>query len=181
MLNTEKKLARCDPLTMVANRRAFFEFAENEIRRAQRYHCVFSIAYIDLDNFKYVNDTFGHNAGDEVLRIVSKVLQNNLREVDFVARLSGDEFAIILPETRPQEAKIAILRIHKLLLYAMQKKEYPVTFSIGTVTFSVPPKNPDVMIKIADEVMYSVKRSGKNSVEFAVYTGENNLTLFEKF
>jgi diguanylate cyclase (GGDEF)-like protein len=168
-LRMEKNLARKDMLTGAANRRLFFELAEVEIRRSRRYKHPFTLTYIDLDNFKKVNDTQGHHAGDSVLKTVVDTLHKNIREIDLVARLSGDEFVILLPETSFDQAKSVIERAQKGLLFAMQKNGWPVTFSIGVVTFYQPPSTADEMVKIADNLMYEVKKSGKNMVKFDVY------------
>ncbi len=168
-LRIEKKLARKDILTGAANRRLFFELAEIEIRRSKRYKHPFTLAYIDLDNFKKVNDTQGHNAGDKVLKVVVETIHKNIREIDLVARLSGDEFVILLPETNLQQAKIVIDRTQKGLLFAMQKHSWPVTFSIGVITFEKVPSTTDEMVKVADNLMYEVKKSGKNMVKYDIY------------
>ncbi|HTC77354.1 MAG TPA: diguanylate cyclase, partial [Terriglobales bacterium] len=98
-LAAEKELSRSDPLTGLPNRRAFYEVALAEADRARRYRHPLSLAYLDVDNFKQVNDDYGHDAGDELLVRVAEVLRRNLRNNDIVARLGGDEFAMLLPET----------------------------------------------------------------------------------
>ncbi|MFQ3674994.1 MAG: GGDEF domain-containing protein [Endomicrobiia bacterium] len=168
-LRIEKNLARKDMLTGAANRRLFFELAEVEIRRSRRYKHPFTLAYIDLDNFKKVNDTQGHNSGDNVLKVVVETIRKNIREIDLISRLSGDEFVILLPETNLDQAKVVIERTQKGLLFAMQKNGWPVTFSIGVVTFERTPSTADEMVKIADNLMYDVKKSGKNMVKYDVY------------
>jgi diguanylate cyclase (GGDEF)-like protein/PAS domain S-box-containing protein len=163
LLEAEKKLARCDALTGLANRRAFFERAEQERKRAARYRRPISLAYVDLDNFKQVNDTRGHEAGDQVLTSVANIL-GTLRSDDMAARLGGDEFAVLLPEAGDAAAAFVIHKVHRLLTAAMHEKNLPVTFSIGLVTFDPVPDNTEVMVQKADDLMYEVKHRGKNAI-----------------
>jgi diguanylate cyclase (GGDEF)-like protein len=165
----EKELARTDYLTGVPNRRAFFEIAENELHRARRYNHVFSTAFIDLDNFKAVNDRFGHQTGDALLRLVAETIKKDIRIVDTVARMGGDEFAILLPEINARQARLAVGRFQTSLLEAMLKRGWPVTFSIGVATFDRPPENTDVMVRLADDLMYSAKRGGKNTIRQEIF------------
>lgn len=168
-LSHQSALARTDPMTGAPNSRAFFEQVERELERSQRYNHPFTVAYIDADNFKLVNDWFGHNAGDELLRSVAASVRHNLRATDMVARIAGDEFTILLPETGHEEAEMVIARVRRALSATMQRNGWLVTFSIGVVTYVTPPPGIDALIKFADDLMYSVKRSGKNSVRHEVY------------
>ncbi|HLQ51832.1 MAG TPA: diguanylate cyclase, partial [Terriglobales bacterium] len=154
LLEAEKKLARCDVLTDLANRRAFYERAEQERKRAARYGRPLSLAYIDLDNFKQINDTRGHDACDQVLTNVATVLKNNLRAEDLAARLGGDEFALLLPEAGDAAAAFVIHKLHRLLTAAMQERNFPVTFSMGLVTYDGVPQNIEEMVQKADDLMY---------------------------
>lgn len=164
LLEAEKKLARCDALTGLANRRAFYERAEQERKRSARYQRPLSLAYVDLDNFKHVNDTHGHETGDQVLTTVAAVLGKNLRSEDLAARLGGDEFAVLLPESGDAAAAFVIHKLHRLLTAAMQEKQFPVTFSVGLVTYDPVPQSTEHMVQKADELMYEVKRQGKNAI-----------------
>lgn len=157
-------LASTDPLTGLVNRRFFLEQLERECTRARRYPEVFTIAYIDLDNFKYVNDTNGHLVGDELLQCVGEVLKTNLRESDMAARLGGDEFAVFFPAMKEETSKQVIEKLHISLLEAMKNNHWPVTFSIGMVTYLEPLANIREMVKKADDLMYQVKKSGKNNI-----------------
>jgi diguanylate cyclase (GGDEF)-like protein len=169
-LEQEKSLARTDPLTGAANRRYFFELAAQEMSRARRYQHPFTVIYLDLDNFKKVNDQFGHTTGDKLLKIVSATLLVNLRKTDIFARLGGDEFAIILPETGADPSfRMLINKLQQSLLQVMQANQWPVTFSIGVVIFTSPPPTVDEMIRIPDDLMYSVKHGGKNMVKYEAY------------
>lgn len=164
----EKKLARIDPLTRALNRRYLYELAEQEIYRARRYNRPFSIAYIDLDNFKTVNDKKGHHVGDDLLCIVADTILENVRCTDIVARIGGDEFVIILPETGAKHALSAITKLQEKLAAAMESRGWPVTFSIGMVTYNVPPESVDEMLKKADDMMYSVKSDNKNGLKHVI-------------
>ncbi len=164
----EQALSHIDFLTGITNSRAFYSLASLEMVRAKRYGHPFSVAYIDLDNFKQINDKFGHTVGDDVLKIVAKTIQSNLRQTDIVARLGGDEFAIFLPESDFESTKISINKIRILLLDSMKENKWEVTFSIGAITFLEFTFSMDEVIQKADELMYSVKGNGKNNIKFAV-------------
>lgn len=158
------------------NRRYFIELAETEIKRASEDRSSFTIVYIDLDNFKLMNDRFGHSAGDNLLRVLANTIQNNIRAADIVARLGGDEFAILLPDTGPELAEVIAKRIQKINSDLMRKYDWPVTLSMGVVTFARPPSVVDDLLKISDALMYSAKKNGKNSIHFEV-RGEKELSL----
>jgi len=165
-LRREAELARRDSLTGIFNGRAFVDLARREINRAQRYNRPFAFAYIDIDNFKEVNDNFGHNAGDTVLQVFSEAIKNNVRTVDIFARLGGDEFAILLPETKPEETAVVMERLKNLVMDALRKNGWAVTFSIGVTTFLKAPGVVDEMIKRSDALMYAAKKSGKNMIKY---------------
>jgi len=167
--DSEKAMARMDSLTGAVNGKYFVELANEEIARASRYRHHFTFAYIDLDNFKNVNDHFGHIEGDDVLSAVVDTIRKNIRATDMVARLGGDEFAILFPETGEEEAKAALRKIQKNLLDSMEANEWPVTFSIGAVTFKTVPFSVNEMIRVADALMYSVKNAGKNEIKHEVF------------
>jgi diguanylate cyclase (GGDEF)-like protein len=169
-LDEEKSLSRTDSLTGAMNRRYFFELAESEMSRAGRYKHPFTVAYIDLDNFKSVNDSFGHLVGDRLLRTVSNTLRKSLRNTDTFARIGGDEFAIILPETGDHKSVMTLFgKVRDNLLEAMKKKDWTVTFSIGVAIYLNPPDSVDEMINIPDRIMYSIKNDGKNMVKVEVF------------
>jgi diguanylate cyclase (GGDEF)-like protein len=167
-LEHEKELARTDSLTGIANRRYFIELANAEINRAGRYKHPFTVVHIDLDNFKTVNDRFGHSVGDALLRLVVSTIRNSIRTTDIVARLGGDEFVILLPETGPEPAGVITDKIQKISLDLMQKNQWPVTLSLGVVTFIQPPSTVDEMLKISDGLMYGAKNNGKNTIRYEV-------------
>jgi diguanylate cyclase (GGDEF)-like protein len=163
------RLARTEPLTGLANPRAFFEIAENELNRARRYKTTFSVAYIDLDNFKTINDSFGHSTGDALLRSVATCLRAQTRATDLVARLGGDEFVVFLPETNSEQARAFTPRVQQHLLDLMKQSNWPVTFSIGVITFVNSPPSVNEIIREADSLMYAAKNAGKNRAEYAVF------------
>jgi diguanylate cyclase (GGDEF)-like protein len=164
-LEREREMARTDYLTRVANSRYFAEIASSEIKRAGRYLHPFTVAYLDIDDFKSVNDRWGHSTGDQLLALVADTIRSNIRATDSIARLGGDEFVLLLPETGYDAASVVIQKVQQSLQAAMSRKEWPVTFSIGVVTFRTPPDSVDGMIRAADAFMYSVKHAGKNSIK----------------
>jgi diguanylate cyclase (GGDEF)-like protein len=164
----EKALARADPLTGAANVRRFHEAADAELARARRYGHPVTFAVLDVDDFKRVNDAMGHDAGDRLLREVATALRAVTREVDVVARIGGDEFAVLLPETGPEGARSAAAKIRDHLRREMRAGGWPVSFSIGVVTCLDPLERTDELLRRADRLGYEVKRSGKDSVRFEV-------------
>lgn len=160
----ERELARTDYLTGAFNGRSFGEAAAAEIARARRHAHPFSVAYIDVDDFKQINDRQGHSAGDRLLRAVADSLRRNVRGVDTVARIGGDEFAVLMPETDARAAQVAMRRTRRRLLEDAGRAGWPLTVSVGVVTFDAPPDSVDQLLRSADEVMYSAKRGGKNAV-----------------
>jgi diguanylate cyclase (GGDEF)-like protein len=168
LLEKEQTFARIDFLTGVANSRAFNEIAKIEIDRSVRFGRPFTIAYIDIDNFKQVNDTLGHSQGDNLLQSVAKTIKDNTRSIDIISRLGGDEFAILFPETNEENAKTTINKVQTELLSIVKNSNWPVTFSIGTVT-CYKSCNLDELIKEADNLMYSIKESGKNRIEYKIH------------
>ena len=166
-----RELARTDYMTGAVSVRYFYELAQIEIGRAQRYRRPFTLAYIDLDNFKTVNDRLGHSTGDRVLCAVTEGICRQIRPADTLARLGGDEFALLLPETDGDAARMVINRIHACLVDEMARNGWMVTFSVGVVTFTQVPKTVDAMVKMADNAMYSVKAAGKNGVNYSIYAG----------
>jgi diguanylate cyclase (GGDEF)-like protein len=164
-LDVQRELARTDPLTGVANARSFYESAEAELERSRRYDRPFTIACLDLDHFKSVNDTLGHAAGDRLLRDVGLALRAGLRRVDVVARLGGDEFSLLLPETGSESGAIALDHVREALASLTQAYGPGVRASIGAVTFTAPPRTVGEMVRVADTAMYRAKAGGRDRVE----------------
>lgn len=169
MLDHERALSRIDHLTGAVSRRAFLEITTREIFHLRRHGHPFTIAYIDLDNFKEINDTYDHSTGDFLLQMLVATISANLRRTDIVSRLGGDEFAILLTNSDDKAALVAIHKIREELHGSMKQHKLPATFSIGMITCVAAPKNADEIISLADNLMYEVKRSGKNGVRHAVY------------
>lgn len=160
-LTEEKVLARTDGLTEVANRRRFLEAAEMELARSSRYKRPFTIVYVDVDDFKSLNDRFGHGRGDDVLRAFAAVINETARHSDLVARLGGDEFGVLLPETEAAGAERFLVRLQSRL---RNEPWLDATASIGAVTFLHAPDSIEDVIAVADRLMYDVKKSGKDGV-----------------
>lgn len=163
--------ADTDTLTGLSSSRKFYTELENELNRSKRYRHMFSLAYIDVDNFKNINDTLGHPVGDELLTQLSKTLQISLRATDTIARIGGDEFVCLLPETKQIAAKSAILNAEKKLKDTMKKHNWDVSFSIGVVTFEMLPENVTQAVKLADDLMYQVKHGKKNDIAYKIWRG----------
>ncbi len=162
------KLALRDPLTQALNRRSLNEVAEHELIATKRHHRPFSIAFFDLDNFKVVNDQFGHKIGDRLLCSVVDVMTAAVRGTDLVARLGGDEFVVVCPESDETQTKKVIVRLRRALLGAMEKEGWPVTFSIGVVTGYPNSSSWDEILHRADLLMYRVKSAKKNGILYEV-------------
>lgn len=165
----EAILARRDSLTGVLNGRGFYEDIKYEVAKFNRENGVITLAYMDIDNFKTVNDTLGHNEGDMLLRLVASTIEKTVRSVDSVARLGGDEFAVLFPGMNENNTKKIISRIKEILDEQAIQNKLPISFSMGVVTFNKLPSSIDEMIKIADEHMYAVKNNGKNNVDYYIY------------
>ncbi|MDX1437038.1 MAG: GGDEF domain-containing protein [Anaerolineales bacterium] len=168
-LEHERSLARTDYLTGVLNSRAFYATVEAEIMRARRFQRPFTVLYIDLDDFKAVNDRQGHTAGDQVLRVAAQAILRHTRDIDSVARLGGDEFGVLLPETDDSAVQVLVPRLRQALLKEMEESGWPVTFSIGALTCLQPPNGSQELIRRADELMYRAKNAGKDAISYSVY------------
>jgi diguanylate cyclase (GGDEF)-like protein len=169
-LTRSQELSRTDSLTGAMNSRRFFELVQSEIERLQRYNHPFTLAYFDLDNFKEVNDTFGHPIGDQVLCKVVDFSKLHLRKSDAFARLGGDEFAILLPETDQEAARMALGKFQTGLIEEMRQCHWPVTLSIGVVTCHQTVPDAPGLLRLADHSMYSIKHNGKNGIQYILYS-----------
>jgi diguanylate cyclase (GGDEF)-like protein len=174
-LKSNQEMAHKDYLTGAASIRYFYDLCQMEIERSRRYGHPLTLAYLDLDDFKEVNDRYGHSTGNNVLQAVAGCIHQQVRAVDTVARLGGDEFALLLPETHQDDARTVITRIRDGLDHELQKKGWSVTLSIGVVTFQKMPGTVDEMVKMADDAMYAIKSNHKNGVKYFLYP---ELTLF---
>jgi diguanylate cyclase (GGDEF)-like protein len=173
-LSQEEKMSRIDSLTGINNSRSLKGWLTHYISISNRLNHSIVLGYIDLDNFKHVNDTLGHSAGDQVLSTVGEILSSSVRSTDIVGRIGGDEFAVLLPATDRKGATLLFDKLHQLLVDAMKKKSFPIGFSIGVAVFMRLPKNADEALGIADSLMYQVKKSSKNSVKYDMITEETH-------
>jgi diguanylate cyclase (GGDEF)-like protein len=167
-LKRERKLAQTDFLTGIANSGCFTELLTWEINRCRRYKNPLTLAYIDCDNFKAVNDQLGHHAGNHLLCLVADTIKSTIRITDMVARLGGDEFAILFPETGAEQANSVIHKIQNDLLDAMRKDGWKITFSMGVVTYIKSVNTSDEVIGMADRLMYDAKNAGKNRIRHEI-------------
>jgi diguanylate cyclase (GGDEF)-like protein len=165
-LRREESLARVDSLTGTMTGSAFRQSAAEVIGLAARNSRPFVLVYVDLDDFKKVNDTGGHAEGDRALKAVASALLQSVRRTDIVGRLGGDEFAVLLPETDEAGAREVIGKIRASLSSAANNGGWPIGASIGAALFLTPPQDPNEAISRADELMYRAKKSGKNSTVF---------------
>ena len=156
-----------DELTGVANRRAFLEVATREIERSRRYRHELSLAYLDIDDFKAVNDRRGHVVGDRVLVALAGLARATARTVDTVARIGGDEFVILMPETDAHVAVPLAERLRAACSRAAGSDAAPVTCSVGVVTFECAPTDVEDLLASADALMYEAKAAGGDTVRHA--------------
>jgi diguanylate cyclase (GGDEF)-like protein len=171
----EQLAARTDYITGAVNARYFNELLQMEISRIRRYPHPITLVYVDVDNFKLVNDLFGHKIGDAVLRFIAAELKSQLRITDTVARLGGDEFVLLLPSTRQPEARLVVSKVYANLMEKVRQKSWPVTFSMGAVSCEFSPYSAEQLVNMADELMYEVKNSTKNDIRFRTWVGEKSV------
>ncbi len=165
--SNEQVLSRTDALTGVSNSRYFTELVTREISRSARFAEPFSFAYIDVDNFKTVNDTRGHHQGDELLRALTRTIRENTRSIDILARLGGDEFGILFPRTDARQGEAAVSKLYGIVRQTISKA-WNVTLSAGVITFRTPPASWDDMVRAADSLMYRAKKEGKDRAAYDV-------------
>jgi diguanylate cyclase (GGDEF)-like protein len=169
LLDSERKASREDPLTTLATARAFHERLTLEIDRMRRHSTPLSLLYLDLDDFKHINDERGHMAGDQLLARVGKLLHLATRKVDLCARLGGDEFAVLMPETGAADALHVAERIRDAMLKSFSEGGASIGMSAGLGTFATPPLDAQVPLNQADALMYEAKKSGKNRIVTRVF------------
>lgn len=161
------RLMTMDALTQTHNRRYFNEALEREYNRSLRYRRALSLLLFDIDHFKQINDTYGHVAGDSVLRQLSLVVKPRLRQQDVLARVGGEEFAVLLPEVDLPGARVAGEKVRKLVegaRFMVDTKEFGCTVSIGITTFDARVTTPTALYEIADKNLYAAKNAGRNRV-----------------
>ena len=170
VFKVEEAAAEHDHLTGLLNLRGLSSIVEEEIARTKRYHHPFTIAYIDIDDFKAINDTKGHCEGDRILCKLAKIITTSFRESDYISRIGGDEFVCLLPETKQPDAKVVFDKLQRNLDEEFNAEDAIVTFSIGVVTFESAPPNTQTALALVDKVMYRVKKLHKNDAAFQVYS-----------
>lgn len=162
-----QRLSLFDNLTQLPNRRYFISRFEEEFNRSEKFNLTLSFLMVDIDFFKNYNDTYGHLVGDALLKEVAQILRSNLREIDFLGRFGGEEFAVFLPQTSKEEAIYAAERVRK----AIEKEEFSIyderlriTVSIGVSNFPLNSRKKDGLIEVADKALYRAKHQGRNKV-----------------
>lgn len=169
-LARERHLASVDMLTGLLNRRVLFERFNAEIDRSRRYNAPLSLALIDLDHFKVINDTFGHAAGDAVLSSVGEIINSSIRSSDIAGRYGGEELCIVLPQTTAEGAYALAESLRKLIeesVLTVDSKNITVTASIGVATWKTDCKDAQQILAAADEALYNAKRDGRNKTVLA--------------
>ncbi|AJP48136.1 hypothetical protein PG1C_06015 [Rugosibacter aromaticivorans] len=157
----EREFSRKDVLTDLANRLEFTDRFATEQSRSERSGKPYSLLFIDIDQFKLLNDEQGHNVGDEALKVLSVILTNNSRAGDVVSRFGGDEFALLFPETDDASCEILANRILEIAKAEFKNKDWPIALSVGWVTGTGASKNVDELLRIADEKMYLMKKNAR--------------------
>jgi diguanylate cyclase (GGDEF)-like protein len=165
-------LAVTDELTRLPNRRGVESILGREIARQKRYGGVFSVAVLDLDRFKELNDYQGHAAGDRVLKLIGCVLSKSIRQSDSVGRLGGDEFVIIMPDTRRGQCATLCRSLSTAIIRRMTIAGFSITASIGFATFEQAPDSMSIALQKADRAMYAVKaRRLRSAVDRVIEEG----------
>lgn len=162
-----QELSITDSLTGLHNHKHLMERLTAEVIRSERHNHSFAVLMIDIDFFKKYNDTFGHQAGDEVLRKMAVIFQESIRSSDYAARYGGEEFMILLPETEMDRALKGADRITKRLSkerFGDGNKEIPITISIGFATYPEHGEDPETLVSKADAALYQAKKAGRNRV-----------------
>jgi two-component system, cell cycle response regulator len=161
------RLTTVDGLTQIYNKRYFMEVLEREISRSHRYGRELSLIMFDIDHFKVINDTYGHLAGDHVLKHLASAVKGRIRREDIMARYGGEEFTIILPEIDNYNSRQFAEKIRRLVektVFKFEDTQIPVTISIGVATSNADINAPEEFIKLSDENLYEAKRRGRNCV-----------------
>jgi len=161
-------LARTDPLTEISNRRAFMERGCKEFSRARRYQRLLSLALIDIDDFKSINDQYGHQVGDLVLNKFCQLVTKQIREQDVLGRIGGDEFGLLLPETTLEEAQVITARLcetFRQTIIELQGKHISTSFSAGLVTTQPSDQSFEQLLQRTDQKLYQAKKTGKDRIE----------------
>lgn len=156
-----REVATHDPLTGLNTRSVFRDALEKEIARQRRYHSLFSLAIIDLDHFKQLNDTRGHDDGDLALQLVARTMEKHTRAADTLGRIGGDEFALLMPSTIQEDCDRVCKLLADRISLAMREAGYAVSASVGGVTFELAPVSAIEAMRAADTAMYQAKARGR--------------------
>jgi len=162
-----QRLASTDGLTNLFNRRHFLELADTEVKRSIRFKHPLSLVFLDLDHFKRINDTFGHPAGDQALITFAQVCQENIREIDLLARFGGEEFALLMPETDLEQAERVAERLRQTIAQlTVQFETHQISFtcSFGITALMGEQDTLDLILQRADQALYAAKQAGRNRV-----------------
>ncbi|MBP9490311.1 MAG: GGDEF domain-containing protein [Aliarcobacter sp.] len=162
--NYQEKLANTDPLTGAYNRRYLNSFSYDYLKIVKRENKELSLLLLDLDDFKKINDTFGHEIGDVVIKKLVEISKNNLRNCDFIVRFGGDEFIILLPNTNIQDARLVAMKIIEQINEYNTNKEFSFSISVGVSQYKSGDTSIDNLISRADDSLYEAKKIGKNCV-----------------
>ncbi len=165
-LEREQELAYTDSLTGAANLRHFMVMLQRSIDELDHFGRPFTVAYFDLDNFKAVNDKQGHAEGDRVLRWLTSLASAQLRRNDLIARVGGDEFAVLMPDARSEGVEHRVRELLELIQQDLQHNGWPVTLSTGVMSFEAGQWTADQVLDTVDHLMYRVKRAGRDGVLF---------------
>jgi len=168
-LEQERTLALTDHLTGLGNRRAFTLELEEDLAELKQHGWQFAVCFIDLDDFKLVNDTYGHEFGDQVLQDIARLVRAGCRSTDFVARIGGDEFATIHPNATLEDAMLVLERVRTSIVRELHEQHWPVTLSMGICHCNERDHDYTLreILRAADKAMYLAKREGKNRIEIA--------------
>ncbi len=161
--NRLKRLSTTDELTQALNRRKYLEVMEREVERVKRHATPLSLLIFDIDHFKAVNDTYGHDVGDEVLKAVAELVRDNVRKVDYFVRWGGEEFVVITPDTEIYKAIIFAEKLRSRMEENLFDKVGSITISIGVSTYEKS-DTQETLMKRADEALYQAKQTGRNKV-----------------
>lgn len=160
-----------DPVSGAGNARYLFAAVGHEMSRAKRFGRPFSIAYMDVDGLRAVNEKTGRLGGDTLLGLIAKTVARNIRHADVMARVGGDEFVLLLPETDREEAEPVVERITQVLADIFEHDGWPASLTVGVATFTTPPDTADAAVKDAESVMYAAKAGEGESVHYAIDPG----------
>ena len=163
------EMATTDVLTGIANRRHYLAQSTKQFKISSRYEKSFCVLMFDLDHFKRINDSYGHNIGDRVLKVVAACMKQTLRDTDIMGRIGGEEFAVSMPETRLEQAKMVAERLRKAIATSkvdVDKSQIQFTASFGISEYSENTKSVEMLLKQADEALYQAKEQGRNRVSF---------------